>query len=259
MKNNEQSLHTYLKLCTEYYDWDKPNVSTEEFAFYMEYIRTAKGPILEPMCGTGRFLLPVLEAGFDIQGFDASVYMLEKLQLKCLERKYQPTLWRQFLHELDTATRYDLMVIPGGSFGLIIEHDHVIRSLQKMYDHLLPGGKLVFEIETLSAVSEKLGIWEGDLKFNPEKSSSMMVFSSCALAPQDQVGSIIWRYEFIEKGQLIKTEIEHFQLRYYQIEEMDQYLESVGFKHIRHYKKYDKSQTPTNLDKVILYECEKSS
>ncbi|MGE3319169.1 MAG: class I SAM-dependent methyltransferase [Candidatus Berkiella sp.] len=256
MNNNEQSMRTYLSLCTEYYDWDKPIVSEQELAFYMEFIKAAKGPILEPMCGTGRFLIPVLEAGFEIHGLDASVYMLERLHEKCAKKNLNPTVWRQFIHELDTKTAYDLMLIPGGSFGLIISREEAKKSLQKMYDHLLPGGKLVFEVETLNAVPERLGIWEGSVKSGDDV-DSMIVLSTCALPPKDQVGSIICRYELVQKGNLIKTEIENFQLRLYNIEEMDACLESVGFKKIKHYKAYDISQVPTNEDKVIFYECEK--
>lgn len=255
MSNNEQSMQTYLSLCTEYYDWDKPMVSKKELAFYMEFIKEANGPILEPMCGTGRFLLPVLEAGYDIHGFDASVYMLEQLRQKCIKKNLNPTIWRQYIHELTPPTAYHLMLIPGGSLGLITSRSEVMLSLQKMYDHLVPGGKLVFEVETLKAVSERLGVWEGSFKTNED--GSMIVLSTCALEPIDQVGSIICRYELVQKGNLIKTEIENLQLRFYSIEEMDACLETIGFKNIKHYKAHDTNQTSTNDDKVIFYECQK--
>ena len=44
----------------------------DAYDFYLSYAKEANGPILEPMCGTGRFLLPLLAAGFKIEGFDAS-------------------------------------------------------------------------------------------------------------------------------------------------------------------------------------------
>ncbi len=255
MNISDQSMQTYLGLCTEYYDWDKPTASGQELAFYMEFVKAAKGPVLEPMCGTGRILIPVLEAGYDIHGFDASVYMLESLNQKCAKRNLQPTIWRQYLHELNAKPVYDLMIIPGGSFGLIIDDDEVNHSLQKMYDHLIPGGKLVFEVETLHAVSKHVGVWEGAVKTNQQE--GMIVLSSCALAPVNKVSSIICRFELVKNGHLIKTEIENLQLRLYTIEEMDEYLTAVGFKNIKHYKAYDKNQTATNDDKVIFYECEK--
>lgn len=60
-----QDLDTYLSLCTQVYDLSKPAPPEEAFRFYREYVMRAKGAILEPMCGTGRFLLPLMEDGFD--------------------------------------------------------------------------------------------------------------------------------------------------------------------------------------------------
>ena len=63
-------LSTYQKLCTEYYELDKQSAPPAALQFYMDYAMAATGPILEPMCGTGRFLIPMLEAGLPISGFD---------------------------------------------------------------------------------------------------------------------------------------------------------------------------------------------
>ena len=67
-----KELDTYLNLCTQVYELSKPKVPEADYNFYKSYLQDAKGKILEPMCGTGRFLLPFLQDGFDIQGFDAA-------------------------------------------------------------------------------------------------------------------------------------------------------------------------------------------
>ncbi|MBX9890234.1 MAG: class I SAM-dependent methyltransferase [Amoebophilaceae bacterium] len=77
-----KSLDTYLGLCTEVYELSKPHAPSDAYLFYRTYAEVAKGAILEPMCGTGRFLLPLLEEGFDVHGFDASPSMLAKLHEK---------------------------------------------------------------------------------------------------------------------------------------------------------------------------------
>ncbi|CZL29099.1 putative acetyltransferase YhhY [Legionella pneumophila] len=77
-----KKLDTYQSLCTEVYDLSKPNAPHDAYPFYRSYAVEAKGPILEPMCGTGRFLLPLAEEGFDVHGFDASQPMLERLHAK---------------------------------------------------------------------------------------------------------------------------------------------------------------------------------
>ena len=67
----------YQTLCTEYYELDKPNPPEDGFAFYCKLADEAKGPILEPMCGSGRFLIPMFKKGYDILGFDTSSHMLK--------------------------------------------------------------------------------------------------------------------------------------------------------------------------------------
>ncbi|MFG5498810.1 class I SAM-dependent methyltransferase, partial [Enterococcus faecalis] len=38
--------------------------------------------ILEPLCGSGRFFIPFLKRGYDIQGIDLSNEMLSELKVK---------------------------------------------------------------------------------------------------------------------------------------------------------------------------------
>lgn len=51
--------------------------------FYLSYAEKGK-KILEPLCGSGRFLIPFMERGFHICGMDLSGEMLEKLLLQNL-------------------------------------------------------------------------------------------------------------------------------------------------------------------------------
>jgi len=52
------------------------------------------------MCGSGRFLVPLAEAGFDIDGVDASPDMLDSCRRKCRERDLSPALLEQFLEDV---------------------------------------------------------------------------------------------------------------------------------------------------------------
>ena len=49
--------------------------------FYLSYAEKEMS-ILEPVCGSGRFLIPFLEKGYQIKGVDNSREMLEKLKQK---------------------------------------------------------------------------------------------------------------------------------------------------------------------------------
>src|SRR5215207_11046001 len=72
--------------------WAEFNEASEdELAFYSGFIEDSGQPALDAGCGTGRLLIPLLRAGFDIDGSDLSPDMLahcrEKAQRLGLHRR----------------------------------------------------------------------------------------------------------------------------------------------------------------------------
>ena len=57
MKRND-----YGSLCTEMYEILHPQAPEDEMEFYLSYARKGQR-MLEPMCGSGRFLAPFMEKG----------------------------------------------------------------------------------------------------------------------------------------------------------------------------------------------------
>lgn len=47
---------------------------------YKNYLSAIKGKVLEAGVGTGRMLIPLLQAGFDVEGVDNSTQMLAQCQ-----------------------------------------------------------------------------------------------------------------------------------------------------------------------------------
>jgi ubiquinone/menaquinone biosynthesis C-methylase UbiE len=71
----------YGDLCSEVYDLTKP-VGGEypDVGYYTRRLRSlggTEGRSLEVAAGTGRLLVPLLEAGFAVDGVDSSAWMLE--------------------------------------------------------------------------------------------------------------------------------------------------------------------------------------
>ena len=64
-----------------YYDllWGNEQV---DVPFYLAMAKETGGPVCELACGTGRVLLPLARAGFEVTGIDVSQAMLDKLQAK---------------------------------------------------------------------------------------------------------------------------------------------------------------------------------
>ena len=247
-----KNLDTYLGLCTEFYDLDKPEVPAEELSFYKEYAKQAQGPILEPMCGTGRMFIPLMEEGFDMHGFDASLYMLEALYRKSKIKNIPPKVWQGFLQELDQPERYSLIIIPCGSFSLISKEDEIKLCLQKIYEHLTDDGIFVFQAENMASIPAELGIWKGSVQ--KREDDKLIIHSYFDLPLKDNVGESIHKYQLIDSNNTVKTEIEYFKVRLYEPEQLFDQLYEIGFRHIRILNSFDHNPNP---DQITIFECSK--
>jgi len=205
------------------------------------------------MCGTGRFLLPLLAEGFDIEGFDASEHMLNALHAKA--KKMQPKVWKGFVEDLNKSDRYDLIFIPSGSFGLITDLDAAKSALKIFHKHLSDNGVLVFEAETLKAASTQVGIWRGSVVKKNEK--QMIIGSFLALPFLDNISTFIAKYELVEDNRIIQAEAEEYKIRFYDPQTMLDMLKEAGFNNFNLVKAFDRSRSPEADDEVIVYECRK--
>jgi SAM-dependent methyltransferase len=243
----------YLNLCTEFFDLEKPVAPHEEYAFYAHYAAQATGPILEPMCGSGRYLIPMLEDGYTVDGFDASPFMIKALKKKCAQKNLNPHVWEQFLEGVPTEKLYNLIFIPDSSFCLFLNPAQIRMCLQKIYSLLQKGGTFVFDLETIYAVPAKMGIWQGKVFTKPDGTHLMQ--STLPLPIENNIATVVCRYELIDKTEIIKTEMEYFQIKLYYPTEMDILLKEVGFSHIKRVQAYDHDLSPAAHDYTIVYEC----
>ncbi|MBA3751209.1 class I SAM-dependent methyltransferase [Candidatus Dependentiae bacterium] len=251
---NTYSLYSlYGTLCTEFFDLDKPTPPPLEYEFYKNYVEQAPGEILEPMCGTGRYLIPLCESGFNVHGFDASTHMLNALRTKCAQKGLSPKVWHDFIDTVRTNLLYSLIFIPDSSFVLFLTNEEIIRSLQKLYSLLKPGGIFVFDVETIYAAPSKIGLWQGKAHTRPD--GSFILLNTLPLALEDDKATVICRYELCDKGSVIKTEIEYFKIKLYRPGEMMALLEKIGFSSIKEIKAFDPHKIPSAQDYTIVYEC----
>ena len=142
------SLGSYGRLAAEVYDIDKPiGHSFGDVEFYSERLRSCAGPILEPAVGTGRVLIPLLEAGLTVEGVDGSPEMLAVCRARCAQRGLHPVLHEGDMRTLSLSKRYEAVIVPAGSFLLIERREESIGVLRRFRDHLVPGGRLIVDIE----------------------------------------------------------------------------------------------------------------
>lgn len=246
---------SYQALCTEFYDLDKPTPTVDALQCYLSYAEQAQGPILEPMCGTGRFLIPLLEKGYAVTGFDNSSHMLSTCRHKCKERGLTTSLLETTFETFPLQSTYNLIFIPSGSFGHLISAKEISQALTFIANALNPGGKFIFEVETLKAVREPQDVWRGRWVNKPDGSKIVLnVLSQFDASSQIETG--LFRYELWEKNAISQTEVEFYQVRHYAPAEIEDLLEQHGLKTIGKWQAEPYSGMRANdTDAVILYEC----
>lgn len=116
----------YGSLCTEMYEILHKEAPQEELSFYLSFAEKGM-KILEPLCGSGRFLIPFLERGFDISGIDLSAEMLAKLNEKAPNAK----VFQKDILEYDSTEKYDYIFISSGSVSLFTDMDLCKKILHK--------------------------------------------------------------------------------------------------------------------------------
>ncbi len=142
--------YEYKGLMAEAWDVLRGDTSNwEDRFFYRDVIQKYGQPVLDVGCGTGRLLLDYLQAGIDIDGVDNSPEMLAICRQKAHRAGLRPNLSEQYVEALDLPRRYQTILVPSSSLQLIIEPEQVDRALQRLADHLLPGGVLVASIMAL--------------------------------------------------------------------------------------------------------------
>jgi SAM-dependent methyltransferase len=217
----------YKRLLTEAYDLDKPEAPAPDLARWLQCARDADGPVLEVMCGSGRFLLPLAQAGVDIDGIDASSDMLAACARKCSEFGVTAALAQQFVQDLELPRRYALAFIAAGSFGLLIDEADYKVGLRRIHDHLAPGGALVLEAETPEAPNRS-GRWFGRWWDRPD-GARIVLRDLTRYDPATRVEEGLGIYELWDDGRLLETEMNNWVRRFWTDTELEAELHAAGF------------------------------
>ena len=246
-------MNSYLQLCTEFYDIDKPAAPPDALEFYLRYAQRARGAILEPMCGSGRFLIPLMQRGFDIEGVDASPHMLAACRARCASLGLLPTLHPQFLHALSLKRPFNLAFIPAGSFTLITDLAQVKESLRRIHAALLPGAKFVFE--TCRRKPEASHSWPWGGRWVQRDDGARIIISW--LGHYDASTSTahdVHRYDLVKDGVLLASQFEELDRRRYTLKELRLLLEEAGFREFKVFKAHA-LRDPDDADEDVVVEC----
>jgi SAM-dependent methyltransferase len=140
-----QAKTDYPDFIARFYDTVYAHLRTVDLDYFLRTILSTKGPVLEIGVGTGRFFIDALEKGADIYGVDLSETMLEQLRRK-LDAKHHYRIFHQDARSLHLDKKFELIIAPFRVFSHLIEPEDQLLALNRIYDHLNPGGTFIFDL-----------------------------------------------------------------------------------------------------------------
>ena len=227
------TLTIYGTLCTEVYNITKPiGGEYPDVSYYIKHLSKIGGKILEVMVGTGRLLIPLLEAGLQIEGVDVSPDMLASCRSHCAARGLSPVLYQANVEDLDLPSRYNAIVVAFGSFMLLEKRSAAVAALQAFARHLEPQGRIFIDLELPVEDFKTENIIKQSSPIECADGSIILMQTSCNISFLSQLNLTFIRYEKWKEGKLVATELQRLPLHWFGRDEFILCLEQNGYKDI---------------------------
>lgn len=238
MNKNKQT-YNFNNKHTEIPEWYDIMLSEEnkDIKFYIDVLKNYNSPFLELSCGTGRILLEAIKNGLKVDGTDSSKEMITICREKIKNYNFSSNLYLQEIENLSINKKYNTIYIPGGTFGLISDAEKAQNTLRKIYNHLNNGGSLLLDIfiPWEQILSNQSDMWRiGKSAFCDDTNEHFLVSFSDLFDLTNQIRTMNIKYETFKDNNLIDTQFDVVNMRWYSINEFSLMLEKAGFTKIEH-------------------------
>jgi SAM-dependent methyltransferase len=226
-------------------------VGRSDVDFYLGEARDAGGRVLEIGCGTGRVLLPIARAGFDIFGVDASQPMLDRCATKLSEEprdvRGRVRLQHGDARNLDLGETFDLVIAPFRVFQHQITIEDQLAFLATAARHLTPGGRFAFDLfnPNFAALLAADGVEREDTTRTmlPDGRSFRRTGRVKRVRWIDQVSEVeLIYYLSNQRGEEVERFVQSFDMRWFLKSEVILLLERAGFRVRSIYGDVDRSE-----------------
>lgn len=240
----------YGNLCSIMYEILHKEAPQDELNFYLSYAKKEQ-KILEPLCGSGRFLIPFMEEGYDIIGIDLSVEMLDKLRQKSPSAQ----VFQADINTYSPERKFDYILITSGSVSLFTDINQCKNILLKMKKILMPEGKLVFAVDTIANRCVDNDEYKVLVSVKTKEGYDLILKSKNYYDERSQTQFSPSVYELYNGTELLQQEFMDFQTHLYKYGEMEEILREVGFTKIKTYSSFEKEIAINDCCEMFLFEC----
>ena len=246
--------------------WAEFNIDGPEINYFKSVIKNTGVPVLDVGCGTGRILVPCLEAGIEVHGTDISYEMINYCQARLDSKNLKTKLYVAPTHELDLDSEYKT-IISCGVFGVGTSREEDLEGLKRLKEHLISGGKFIFDFYLPGNNSNK---WEfsEESKINLPSKWSKPDFRDLTDKTSLSLQTRILEFNLTEQYYireirveqhknkiLVATEQRQIRLNIYLKNEVELMLKSVGFSEVKIFSGLTEKDPIPSKDYYLMVEA----
>jgi len=230
----QRATRAYGTLGTLFHDAENPRASETEVAWYAAHLPRDAGLVLEAMAGSGRLLLPLTEAGFQMHGVDASAARIASCERRLAASGYKGQIYRQDVAALNLPSRYAAALIAGGSFQSLIDPVAALDALLRIRAHLVEPGLLLLDLFVPAGAEHPPGAPVVEIRMvTPAEGMQIGLRSEKFLDVEMRRIDVRNRYERRECKTITAREDETRALTWYSEDEAASLLSDAGYRDIR--------------------------
>ncbi len=260
-----------------FYDGDYRDY-TDDIRLVLKTARAAGRTALELGCGTGRVLLPLAEAGFQVVGLDKSAALLAIARRKLAKQGFESEtvasesaadgsrmvrLVQADMTSFELAqTEVDFAFVVSNTLMHLTTQAEQLLALQCAHRHLRAGGLLLIDLfnpdvaylESISGIQELADWWEDE-----ESGARVLKWATRYLDAARQLQETIFVYEEVfADGRNAQTRLS-FPLRFWWPDEGAMLLEQAGFAVDELYGDFDGSPYRPDGERLIFIARKKTA
>jgi ubiquinone/menaquinone biosynthesis C-methylase UbiE len=232
---------------TDWEFYDDFYADVDDIDFYAALAKRSGGPVLEVMCGTGRVLVPLARAGFEVTGIDSNDRMLEAARRK-LEREPPEVRRRAILVKADArdfalGRKFNLVILAFSSVNHLLTPEDQDRAMACLKRHLMEDGLLA--VASFNPHPERLHSEKLDKEVELGNGDLLIRYSNLAVNPENGLMRVKYRWEVESGGALARESLSEFDLRLLKPNQLKALLEGAGLQVVERYGGYrGEPQTP---------------
>jgi SAM-dependent methyltransferase len=225
---------SFYKTIARFYDAENSD-KVDDIQLYLELAEEYGGPIIDIGSGTGRVMLPLARAGYEVHGIDNEKAMLDRAEKYRTEEGISPD--KMVLHYGDVLTykldkKFPLVLVPYNGMMHFHSQEAQLAVLKKLRGWMNKGGMLVLDLPNAGEVFASQDTQALTLErtfLEPETGHIVMQHSVSFLDRVSQIFKVTWIYDEITADGTVKRTFAPLMLYYYFYSEMRLMLEKSGF------------------------------